>query len=208
LAGQPGAFGAIEKGLQNLMAAGYPDAEHTLGVETIVCRQNFEEMEELWIWARQRGIIPYVEMMTLQGRATEHPELEVPMDEIKALFEKLARIDAERFGNLWTPHPPLAASQCARHEYSCTVTSVGDVQPCPGVSVTAGNIRENTLAEILLQSKPIQELRNIRKMIKGRCGECVFGDYCYGCRGHAYQVTGDYLAEDPLCWLDHKQAQG
>ncbi len=206
LAGQQGAFAAIEKGLANLRAAGYPDEEHILGIETIVCRQNYDELPDLWIWARSRGIIPYVEMMTRQGRATEHPELEVPMSEIKDLFERLAGIDAERFGNLWTPHPPLAASQCARHEYSCTVTSVGDVQPCPGVSVTAGNIRENTLREILDHSKPIQELRNIRKMIKGRCGECVFGDYCYGCRGHAYQVTGDYLAEDPLCWLDHKQA--
>jgi radical SAM protein with 4Fe4S-binding SPASM domain len=206
LAGQAGAFAAIDKGLQNLLAAGYPDAEHTLGVETIVCRQNFDELPDLWIWARRQGIIPYVEMMTLQGRATDHPELEVPMSEIKSLFEQLARIDAEQFGNLWTPHPPLAASQCARHEYSCTVTSIGDVQPCPGVSVTAGNIRAQPLAEILHRSKPIQELRNIRKMIKGRCGECVFGEYCYGCRGHAYQVTGDYLAEDPLCWLDHKQA--
>jgi radical SAM protein with 4Fe4S-binding SPASM domain len=205
LAGQPGAFAAIEKGLANLKAAGYPDTERTLGIETIVCRQNYDELVDLWIWARKQGIIPYVEMMTLQGRATEHAELEVPMIEIKALFERLAYIDAEQFGNTWTPHPPLAASQCARHEYSCTVTSVGDVQPCPGVSVTAGNIRENTLAEILHHSKPIQELRNIRKMIKGRCGECVFGDYCYGCRGHAYQVTGDYLAEDPACWLDHKQ---
>jgi radical SAM protein with 4Fe4S-binding SPASM domain len=206
LAGHPGAFAAIDQGLRNLLAAGYPDAEHTLGVETIVCRQNYDELPELWLWARRQGIIPYVEMMTLQGRATEHPELEVPMTEIRSLFEQLARIDAEQFGNQWTPHPPLAASQCARHEYSCTVTAIGDVQPCPGVSVTAGNIRDQTLAEILHQSKPIQELRNIRKMIKGRCGECVFGDYCYGCRGHAYQVTGDYLAEDPLCWLDHKQA--
>jgi len=206
LAGQPGAFAAIAKGLANLKAAGYPDADHTLGIETIICRQNYDELVDLWIWARQQGIIPYVEMMTLQGRATENPELEVPMIEIKALFERLAYIDAEQFGNNWTPHPPLAASQCARHEYSCTVTAVGDVQPCPGVSVTAGNIRENSLAEILQHSKPIQELRNIRKMIKGRCSECVFGEYCYGCRGHAYQVTGDYLAEDPLCWLDHKQA--
>ena len=205
LAGQPGAFAAIEKGLANLKAVGYPDAEHTLGIETIVCRQNFDELVDLWIWAREQGIIPYVEMMTLQGRATEHPELEVPMTEIRSLFEKLARVDSEQFGNTWTPHPPLAASQCARHEYSCTVTSVGDVQPCPGVSVTAGNIRNNTLREILDHSTPIQELRNIRKMIKGRCSECVFGEYCYGCRGHAYQVTGDYLAEDPLCWLDHKQ---
>jgi len=203
LAGHKGAFEAIQKGLKTLRAAGYPSKDHTLGIETIVCRHNYDELADLWLWARKQGIIPYIEMMTLQGRATDHPELEVPISEIKTLFEELARIDAEEFGNLWTPHPPLAASQCARHEYSCTVTAIGDVQPCPGVSVSAGNIRDNSLAKILLQSKPIQELRNIRTMIKGRCGECQFGEYCYGCRGHAYQVTGDYLAEDPLCWLDN-----
>lgn len=204
LAGHQGSYDAIQKGLKALMEAGYPDKDHTLGIETIICRQNYDELADLWVWARQQGIIPYIEMMTLQGRATDHPELEVSIGEVQTLFEKLAAIDAEQFDNKWVAHPPLAASQCARHEYSCTVTANGEVQPCPGVSVPAGNIRENTLAEILQQSKPIQELRNIRKMIKGRCGECQFGEYCYGCRGHAYQVTGDYLAEDPLCWLDHK----
>ncbi|MCK4838148.1 MAG: radical SAM protein [Desulfobulbaceae bacterium] len=204
LAGHEGSFDAIQKGLRALRDAGYPDKDHTLGIETIICSQNYDELADLWVWARQRGIIPYIEMMTLQGRATDHPDLEVSIDKVKVLFEELARIDEKQFNSHWTPHPPLAASQCARHEYSCTVTANGDVQPCPGVSVPAGNIREQSLAEILKTSKPIQELRNIRKIIKGRCRECQFGEYCYGCRGHAYQVTGDYLAEDPLCWLDHK----
>ncbi|MFV9645436.1 MAG: hypothetical protein ACNYWU_06395, partial [Desulfobacterales bacterium] len=29
---------------------------------------------------------------------------------------------------------------------------------------------------------------------------CEKAEYCYGCRGAAYQLTGDYLASDPLCW--------
>ncbi|MFC1523189.1 radical SAM/SPASM domain-containing protein [Thermodesulfobacteriota bacterium] len=202
LAGHKGAFCAIEKGLANLIAAGYPSENHSLGIETIVCRQNYDELPELWRWARSQGIIPYVEMMTLQGRATEHPELEVPIEKIRALFETLAEIDTREFNNSWTPHPPLAASQCARHEYSCTITAAGEVNPCPGVNVSVGNIRENTLKEIIGKSHVIHELRNIRTHIKGRCSECAFGEYCYGCRGHAYQVTGDYLAEDPLCWLE------
>ncbi|MFU8818405.1 MAG: radical SAM protein [Desulfurivibrio sp.] len=201
LAGRPGTFAGIEKGLAALLAAGYPDEGHLLGIQTIICRQNYQELPDLWRWARSRKIIPYVEMMTLQGRASEHPELAVPMAEIKALFEKLAQIDAEEFGRDWTPHPPLAASQCSRHEYSCTVTSIGEVHPCPGVNLPAGNIRDQSLADILSGSKIIQDLRNIRTTIKGKCSGCDHNTSCYGCRGHAYQVTGDYLAEDPLCWL-------
>lgn len=201
LAGRSGTLAAIERALAALQKAGYPGPEHTLGVETIICRQNYQELPELWRWARRQKIMPYVEAMTSQGRATEHPELAVSEEEIRTLFEELARIDREEFGCSWRPHPPLVASQCARHEYSCTVTATGEVHPCPGVSVAVGNIRNRPLAEILATSPVIAELRNIRETIKGRCRHCALLDHCYGCRGHAFQVTGDYLAEDPLCWL-------
>ena len=201
LAGKEGAFTAICEGLKALQQAGYPDEEHPLGVETIICNQNYDELPDLWRWARGQGIVPYIEAMTMQGRATEHDNLEVTPEMVKAMFEELSRIDQVEFGCSWAPHPPLVASQCARHEYSCTITSIGEVHPCPGVNVSAGNIRQDKLADILKGSNVIQDLRNIRDNIKGECAICKIHDHCYGCRGHAYQVTGDYLAEDPLCWL-------
>lgn len=201
LAAKKGTFSAISRGLKALQHAGYPDKEHPLGVETIICGPNYDELPELWRWARREGIIPYIEAMTMQGRATEHADLAVAPERVKSLFEELSRIDQTEFGFSWTPHPPLVASHCARHEYSCTVTSTGEVHPCPGVNVSTGNIRERKLAEILADSNVIRDLRNIREKIKGQCAICEKHDHCYGCRGHAYQVTGDYLAEDPLCWL-------
>ncbi|MDH3348175.1 MAG: radical SAM protein [Desulfobulbaceae bacterium] len=201
LAGKPGTHAAIEKGLAALMAAGYPDENHTLGVETIVCQQNYDELPDLWRWARQNGIIPYIEIMTAQGRATKNGSLEVDQAAIRTLFEKLAYIDNHEFECKWTPMPPLAASHCARHEYSCTVTSLGEVHPCPGVNISTGTIREQSLAKIIQTSHVISDLRNIRNNIKGNCSKCSHKQLCYGCRGHAYQVTGDYLAADPICWL-------
>jgi radical SAM protein with 4Fe4S-binding SPASM domain len=206
LAGKEGTLEAINRAFTALQGAGYPDERHSLGVETIICRQNYEELPELWRWARLEGVVPYVEALTMQGRATEHADLEVSPAEVKSLFEELSRIDRDEFLCSWSPHPPLVASQCARHEYSCTITSIGEVHPCPGVSVSVGNIRENKLADILQESPVIRDLRNIRTHIKGQCRECDISDHCYGCRGHAYHVTGDYLAEDPLCWLKrHKE---
>lgn len=207
LAGKKGTFVAIEKALKALEKAGYPDENHSLGIETIICRQNYEELPELWRWARGEGIVPYVEAMTMQGRALEHRDLEVSPAEVKAMFEQLSVIDRDEFLCNWRPHPPLVASQCARHEYSCTVTANGEVHPCPGVSVSVGNIRQNSLSEILSGSPVIHDLRNIRTMIKGECRQCENLDHCYGCRGHAYHVTGDYLAEDPLCWLKKSSSE-
>jgi radical SAM protein with 4Fe4S-binding SPASM domain len=207
LAGKTGASAAIERALAALRRAGYPDENHRLGIETIICRPNYAELPELWRWARVENIVPYVEVMTKQGRAVANPGLDVGSAEVKALFERLSQIDRDEFLCSWQPHPPLVASQCGRHEYSCTVTSVGDVHPCPGVDLSVGNIRHKGLREILNESDVIRDLRGIRQNIKGHCRECDLRDSCYGCRGHAYQVSGDYLAADPLCWIPKDRAK-
>ncbi len=200
LAGQKGAFEAIRNGLTQLMEAGYPTKDLPLGAQTVICRHNLEELPAMWIWLRKHGIIPYFEMLTLQGRARRHPDLELSPEELERIFKSLADIDAQRFGNFWEPHPAVAAFCCDRHEYSCTVSVTGDVFPCPGVDIPAGNIRQTPLSDILRTSPLIHDLRNIRTNIKGICAQCDQKAQCYGCRGMAYQATGDYLAADPLCW--------
>lgn len=40
-----------------------------------------------------------------------------------------------------------------------------------------------------------------RELLKGECGECTYRGTCSGCRGRAYEETGDMMASDPGCWL-------
>ncbi len=200
LAGVPGAFRAIQAGLAQLLAAGYPRADRPLGVETIICRQNLAELPEMWVWARDRQLVPYFEMITFQGRARSHLNLNVCPAELQALFTRLSALDREHYGIEWEPQPPIAGLSCNRHEYSCVVNSRGLVQPCTGVDVTLGNIRHATLAAILQNSPLVDLFRNLRQHIKGACATCERHPLCYGCRGLAYHVTGDFLAADPLCW--------
>jgi len=200
LAGRPGAYAPIRRGLELLLEAGYPAKGLPLGAQTVVCRQNIDELPAMWRWLRDRHIIPYVELLTFQGRARRHPELEVSVAEMQGLFEALAAIDRREYGIDWEPHPPVAGFSCNRHAYSCTVTVTGDILPCPGINLSVGNIRQQPLAEILAGSRVMQELRHADKHVKGACRDCELAPGCYGCRGMAYQATGDYLAEDPLCW--------
>lgn len=200
LADRAGTFARIQHGLECLRRAGYPRQGRTLGVQTVICRQNLEELPDLWVWIREQNMLPYFETITLQGRARRHPELLVTPAEIQALFQTLSDLDRQRYGLEWTPHPPVAGLTCNRHFYTCTLTVQGDILPCPGVDIAVGNIRTTRLAEILRHSPVIRDLRNIRETIKGTCRECEFSHACYGCRGMAFQQTGDYLAADPLCW--------
>lgn len=200
LAGKKGAFAAITQGLNMLQKAGYPTNELSLGAQTIICKQNYAELPGLWRWLRNQEIIPYFECITDQGRAKGQEQLAVSSEELSTLLHELSRIDAEEFNIQWTPKPPVAAFTCRRHLFSCTITAIGEVIPCPGVDISAGNIRELPLQEIIATSDVFQNLRNIRNTIKGKCKSCDHGAECYGCRGMAYHYTGDYLASDPLCW--------
>lgn len=207
LADCAGTFEAIQLGLQNLRSAGYPNGL-SLGAQTIICRQNLTELPTMWRHLRGEGIIPYFETITAQGRATSHTELFVEPQELRALFEELASIDEREYGLSWVAKPPVAAFTCKRHLFSCTITAVGDVIPCPGVNLPTGNIRVSPLREILSASPVFQDLRDIRRRIKGRCASCELSSECYGCRGMAYQACGDYLASDPLCWRPSGEEDG
>jgi radical SAM protein with 4Fe4S-binding SPASM domain len=74
------------------------------------------------------------------------------------------------------------------------------VQSCVGITIPIGNVRQQRLKDILRDSEVVQDLKSFKEMIKGPCGECSKYEECYGCRGTAFQLTGDYLASDPLCW--------
>ncbi|WP_028580065.1 radical SAM/SPASM domain-containing protein [Desulfogranum japonicum] len=200
LAGKKGAYQLILQALSHLQAAGYPAKERFLAISTIICRQNIDELPAMWQWLREMQIEPYFEVLTPQANGMKNTWLHVKSSELQKLFLQLATIDTNMFGRNWDPQPPLVGNKCMRHQVSCVVTSTGDVMPCVGVTIPVGNIRTRTLADILKNSEIIQNLKNYRELIKGPCRNCEKAAECYGCRGAAYQLTGDYLASDPTCW--------
>lgn len=201
LAGVDGAGRIIDAAYRNLRAAGYPSSSARLALSTVICRQNIAELPELWRRLRGEGIEPYFEIITPQGRARQSGhELSPSVEDTRRLFETIQNIDRDQFGRVWDMQPPLVGNSCLRHSYSCLVTAAGDVMPCVGVSLPVGNIRRQPLASILADSEVIADLRNHVKTIQGACGQCEKAASCYGCRGAAYQLTGNYLGSDPLCW--------
>jgi radical SAM protein with 4Fe4S-binding SPASM domain len=200
LAGRTGAFDIIQTAFANLKQAGYPSQDLFLALSTIICQQNINELPEMWMWLRDEGIEPYFEVITPQENALENSWLSVDSGQLKTLFTQLSEIDQQKYGRHWEPQPPLVGNKCMRHQVSCLVTASGDVMPCVGVTIPLDNVRKNKLAHILKNSEVVNNLKNYREMIKGECRDCDKADECYGCRGAAYQLTGDYLASDPTCW--------
>ncbi|MBQ9337224.1 MAG: radical SAM protein [Lentisphaeria bacterium] len=197
LTGVPGSFDKAMRAIELLQSAGFD--EQRLVASSVICSANEQEAVDLWKYLRAHDIKPYLEILTPQGRLLEHQELEVHPRRLKEIFDEIAAFDRSQ-GRDWEPQPPLVGGKCLRHQFSCVVNANGDVTPCVGLTVKIGNINEQPLADILANSNVLRKLKNFRNAIKGPCRNCEKADTCYGCRGAAYQLTGDYLASDPLCW--------
>jgi radical SAM protein with 4Fe4S-binding SPASM domain len=81
-----------------------------------------------------------------------------------------------------------------------TILPNGDVIPCMLLQVRLGNIREENITRIWDASQILSDLRD-RNLLEGECGGCTYRDVCAGCRGRAYEETGNMLATDTGCWL-------
>ena len=90
------------------------------------------------------------------------------------------------------------AGGCPAGTHYLGIRPNGDVTPCPYLPVFAGSLRRTSLTELWSSSELFTGIRR-RTALGGRCGECEMNAQCGGCRARAYGMTGDLMAEDPLC---------
>jgi len=80
----------------------------------------------------------------------------------------------------------------------CFISHRGVVQPCGFLDLNCGDVTKQSFSEIWNHSPIFLNLRNYDNL-KGKCGACEYRKVCGGCRARAYEATGDYMAEEPLC---------
>ena len=90
------------------------------------------------------------------------------------------------------------AGGCPAGTHYLGIRPNGDVTPCPYLPVFAGSLRQTSLTELWSASDLFKSIRS-RLSLGGRCGDCEMTLHCGGCRARAYGMTGDLMAEDPLC---------
>ena len=78
------------------------------------------------------------------------------------------------------------------------ISHTGEVYPSGFLPLSAGNVLRTPLAEIYRHAPLFRQLRDVAQL-RGKCGECEFVHVCAGSRARAYALTGDPMAEEPLC---------
>jgi len=201
LAGRRGAFRAIWRGLQNLMAAGFTEPESEgclrLGISFVTNSDNLAETASVWRFGRRENIFLNQEVLTPTGRAKRRLAGKfVSHEAVRANRLELLEIDRREFGYDWLPYTPLPGSGCLQHLYSLYVTIRGDVRPCAPTKFDENpalkeegeyphNVRRRTLKDIY-ESELFHYVRHIDQHLEGRCRGCEHNGECLGCRGFAY----------------------
>ena len=161
LVGISDAFERSTAGINYLLECGYGNGNRDLmlAIETVVTADNYDQLDDLWLWARERGIMPSFEKMVPAGRAKKHfQNLYVSNDMLLSKFLKLKELDGSRFGLDWdVTNPIVAGHDCCRFFSSLHIRANGTVYASADVDIQLGDLHRQDITEII--SSPESRLK-------------------------------------------------
>ena len=96
---------------------------------------------------------------------------------------------------------------CSAGTRVANIDARGNVYPCQFArsgEFLAGNVRRQSFSRIWsdTENPVLARFREKQVRFEGRCSGCRHRDLCGGgCRVRAHAATGDFLAEDPFCYV-------
>ena len=183
-------------------------------VQTTVTRGNRAELARLAAWSAEHGAVSFnVYFLVSTGRAELMSGLAAAEND--QVLRELVDLEQQYRGRM------LVRSKCMpqimRHAFErdhdspllnyetrcpcglhyCRITPEGKVTPCPYTPAEAGDLRQQSFADVWQNSPVFGALRT--RTLGGKCGRCEYREICGGCRARAFAATGDLLAEDASC---------
>ncbi len=178
---------------------------------SFLCTISSENCSHIGEFARktqESGVLPKIGRMCGFGHSSFSP-ISDPYSWM-LILEKTAQhgIINDDPLNFWFDEKKKSSTNPNKIVGGCTAGIAGvaispelDVYPCVKLRIPAGNLKEQSLKDIWLNSPLFASLRDWHNL-KGHCPSCEYVSICRGCRADAWARTGDYLAPDPLCWLN------
>ncbi len=218
---QPGSFEITVRALRAARECGLPAQ-----INTTVTRHNWRRLAEIADLVGELGAVTWSAFfLVTTGRARMRDQLEA--EEFEWVFSQLyeiaqrvpfvvrttaaphyrrylvqRRTEAKRAGSspaASEAFDPLRAPRGVTDGNGLVfISHTGDVFPSGFLPLRAGNLRQQSLAEIYREAPLFRALRDTSQF-RGKCGQCEFVHLCGGSRARAYAETGDYLAAEPRC---------
>lgn len=217
--GIAGAFEASMAGIEHLKSAGVP-----FQINTTVTKDNLGSFKDIFKLCQKLGaaawhiflLVPMGRAANLEAQVISAKEYEETLHwfydfrkstdmQLKATcaphYYRIMRQKAAKEGLEISPSNfgmDAMSRGCLGGTGFCFISHTGQVQPCGYLELNCGNVRDTPFPQIWRDSEIFRNLRNPQKY-EGKCGKCNYHSVCGGCRARAYSMSGNYLAEEPLC---------
>jgi len=214
-----GAFDTSMAGIDLLKKSGIE-----FQVNTTVTRHNIDQVKDILDMTVQIGAVAHhIFLLVPTGRAKDMSEQEIDAIEYENLlhwfyqvrnevpiqlkatcaphYYRILRQEAHKSGeNVDFKNYGLDAVTrgCLGGTAFCFISHDGIVQPCGYLELNCGDLKESSFGSVWHKSEIFNRLRDFSQY-SGKCGRCEYLKFCGGCRARAYESTGDYMAEEPLC---------
>ncbi len=183
-----------------------------------ITKNNLQTLRSTVELAKSVGVPVLRSPFVLRGRGKDYPELIFTKEDMENIIHPILRdyplsyvsyapyfASPEFLQKKWDElNVAIGQLGCQAAKGFIGINAEGDVAPCVQLldsEVKCGNVRETPLAEIIENDEILNALRS-RENLKGKCGRCRYKHTCGGCRALAYYHSGDYLAEDPVCFFE------
>jgi len=179
-------FQKVVQGIQNAKEAGIK-----VFVSLILHKGNYKKISEMTNLIQSLGVeFNYSDEITDRYDKTKNKNVELgplEMEELlqgehRELFEYHSK-DTDNF-------------QCSCARNVCGISYKGDVYPCIGAPIVAGNIRNQKFSQIWEKSPIFEKIRSLGKADFKSCMDCSVAEFCDRSSGTVYVNTGDYTGCD------------
>ncbi|MGD9367547.1 MAG: heme b synthase [Desulfobacteraceae bacterium] len=217
--GVKGAYEGALQGIQNAKAAGID-----FQINTTITKTNLEQIPKILALAESLGAVAhhiFLLVPTGRGKYIVDQEIDAQQyeDTLNWFYDQRNKTSLQLKATC-APHYYRILRQRAREEGQtvtfeshgldavtrgclagtgfCFISHRGIVQPCGFLDLNCGDITRQSFREIWTHSEHFNKLRDFGAL-EDKCGYCEYRRVCGGCRARAFEATGNYLAEEPLC---------
>ncbi len=206
--GKEGAYDRTQAGIENALAAGLQ-----VQINLTLTENNQDQFEKVVDYYEAKGVHavhPFFLVPTGRALSMEAEGLrsQAYFSMIRSILEKQKTSKIELKPTCAPQFMPMAKMMGVEQRFTrgclagtayCCITPVGDVNICPYLPISVGNVREKPFTDIWRDSDVFARLRDFGNY-KGECGSCQDREICGGCRARAYYYQQDYMAEEPWCF--------
>jgi len=191
LTGISGSFHRTMSGIKNLLREGV-----RVNIKAPLTKHNYMEYVKMRALAERLGVHFFYDTQIVPKDDGDPCPVALNMDErgLKVFYGHTKEWNGQDASWLMEKGRPY----CNSGRNTLVISPYGDVYPCVQIRWKAGNLREESFAEIWRYSPVLMKMRRLNLKDFEECIACDLFAYCFHCPGVSLLETGHLLGCSPL----------